>query len=57
MVHVKSFCFLSSARSFSGCNVIGSSGHLFRFCELIFVCIVVAMCDLVQDVENIHGLC
>ena len=29
--------------------------HFDRFCEIMF-CIVVAMCDLVHDVDTVHGL-
>ena len=29
----------------------------FRIFELVFVCIVVAICDLVHAVETMHGLC
>ena len=30
--------------------------NLFVFFELIFFCFVVAICDLVHDVEAMHGL-
>ena len=34
------------------CHVIGFSGHLFRF---VVIFINVAMCDPVQDMENMDG--
>ena len=29
----------------------------FRFFEICLLCFVVAICDVVHDVETIHGLC
>ena len=36
------------------CKVIGISGHYFRFCEvtIIYIGIIMAMHDLVQDVDT-----
>ena len=31
--------------------------YFFRIFEIIFVCFVVAICDLVHSVEAIHCLC
>ena len=32
------------------------SGHVFLSCEIIILCFVVAMCDLVLAVEAMYGL-
>ena len=32
------------------------SGHFFRIFEIKLFCFVVTICDLVHDVETIHGL-
>ena len=40
--------------SLRGYNVGGLGGHLFRFCEIIFSCIVAAICYFVHDVETIY---
>ena len=29
----------------------------FEFSKLLFFCFAVAICDLVHDVETMHGLC
>ena len=31
--------------------------NLFLFCEIKYFCFVVAICDLVQDLETFLGLC
>ena len=35
----------------------GFNGQYFRIFEIKLLCFVVAISDLVQDVEAIHGLC
>ena len=35
----------------------GFSGQFFRIFEIIIFCFVVALYDLVHDVEAIHDLC
>ena len=42
---------------YRGYNVSGFGGHFFCFRIIKFVCINVVMCDLVHDVENVHGIC
>ena len=39
-----------------GCNVGCFSGHFFRIFEINIFCFVVAICDLVHDVETIFHL-
>ena len=31
--------------------------NFFSFCEIKFVCIDIAICDPVLDIETIHGPC
>ena len=39
-----------------GCNIGGFGGQFFyHICEINFFCFVVAMCDLVQDMETVCG--
>ena len=49
-------CFFRKNAKTRGTTYDGFSGQFFRIFEIIFVCFVVAMSDLVQDVEAIHGL-
>ena len=35
----------------------GFIGHFFRISEIFIFCFVFAICDLVHDVDAIHGLC
>ena len=40
----------------AGCNAPDFSGQYFRIFGIIIFCFVVAICDLVQDVETIFHL-
>ena len=40
-----------------GAKYDGFSGQFFRIFEIIIFCFVVAMCDIMHDVDAIHGLC
>ena len=44
------------ASQFKGYNVIGFCGHFLRFCQIKFICIAVALRDLVHDVETAFHL-
>ena len=38
-------------------GVTFSQVFVVSFSKLLFLCFVVALCDLVHDVESTHGLC
>ena len=38
------------------CNALGFSWSMFWFCEIKFICIAVALCDLVHYVEIIFQI-
>ena len=47
-----------ATHSSKGFSVGGVCGHIFfELFNLVYMFIVVAICDLVQDLETIHGLC
>ena len=39
------------------CNVIDLVVNFVCFCEITFVAFYIAMCNPVQDIKTLHGLC
>ena len=50
---IKKNCTAGAVVIIRGCNVVHFVVNNFSFCQMRFICIGVAICDLVNDRENI----
>ena len=58
MKHAQNSLFITASVFLSGgATYFVFEVNCFRFCQIKFVCIDVAMCDPVHDVETVFRLC
>ena len=50
---IKKNCTADAVVIVRGCNVVHLVVNIFSFCQMRFICIDVAICDLVNDGENV----